>query len=169
MNNFQDFGRLAFDPGLKYFESGKSITSFRIAIDSAERDNDGKPKTTWLDCEAWANADGRGVGQVIAQYLQKGDLAYFAGRLKTEEWTDNTTGQNRQRLKLVVQDVKLLPRKNSESFIEDNDWADDRPTPKAEAKKGKPGAYASTASKGRAAADADGVQQADLEDAPISF
>lgn len=169
--NFSDVGRLAGDPEIRYFDSGCSKTDFTLAIDSAERDESGKPKTVWLRCEAWANAEGKGVGQTIVNYCKKGHQVYVQGQLKQDEWIDKSTDKKRTEIKLSVSQVKLLNNQKkseespkTESSDDTDDWADDPKPPKAEktAKESKPNAYASTASKGKAMAYAGGDEVDDI-------
>ncbi len=174
--NFSDVGRLAGDPEIKFFESGRSLCEFTLAIDSPEtfKSEDGryKPKTVWLRCKAWANDQGKGVASVISDYCKKGDQILVKGALVQDEWIDKATGVKRRDIKLNVTQVKLLSSKQSkpsQDESEDDSWADDpKPVPTVSAtakRKEKPNAYASTASKGKALAYADGAEE--LKDVPF--
>ena len=174
--SYSNIGRLAADPEIKFFESGRSLCEFTLAIDSPEtvKSEDGryKPKTVWLRCKAWSNNQGKGVASVISDYCNKGDQIFVNGELIQDEWIDKATDAKRREIKLNVTQVKLLSSKQSkpsQDESEDDSWADDpKPVPIEPAtakRKEKPNAYASTASKGKALAYADGAEE--LKDVPF--
>ncbi len=99
-------GRLTRDPELRATASGKSVCSFRIAVNGF-KDGD----TTFLDVSAWGK-----TGEASAQYLSKGSKVAVAGRLQIREW-ETQDGEPRTAVEIVANDV---------SFIETN--SNPRPT-----------------------------------------
>lgn len=73
-------GRVGKDPEMKYFESGKSKTTFSVAVNrwhSAEK----KEVADWFFIEFW-DKDAERAGE----YVKKGRLIAIEGRLDT--WKD---------------------------------------------------------------------------------
>ena len=58
---------------------------------------------SYLDCSAWGRQ-----GEIINQYLHKGDAILLSGRLDQRSWEDKTTGQKRSRVEIVVEDFNFI-------------------------------------------------------------
>ena len=92
MNNVTMFGRLVADPIVRQVGSDLSVCTFRMAID-----NPGKDKgTSFIDCNAWGKQ-----GEVIAQYVKKGQQFLVNGRLKQDTWEKD--GQKQNNISVVVE------------------------------------------------------------------
>ena len=116
MNSLNVIGRLAADPQTKYFESGSSITEFRIALDKG-KDKQGKDLgAVWLSCKAWNK-----TGILIADYFKKGQMIALQGRLDQEEWEDRNTGDKRSKLLMTVDRLTFLGKANAEPANDDFD------------------------------------------------
>ena len=102
-------GRITRDPELRVTPKGTSIAAFGIAINRQSKNADGShaDETTFVDIEAWGKQ-----ADLVAKYLAKGAPAMIEGRLKLDEWTDKTSGQKRNRLKVVLENVQFLGRKS---------------------------------------------------------
>lgn len=88
-------GRLGRDPEVKYLDSGKAVANARIAINvPGSKQGDGK-EPDWFRVEVWGED-----AQVFADECRKGDLVEVIGRVRTNRWTDRTTGE--QKLDLIV-------------------------------------------------------------------
>ena len=86
-------GRLGADPELKFTQSGKAVTNFRIACDKRKNEN-GEWKTlstVWLSVSLWEND-----AEAAAEHLAKGDLVTVVGQLNVREYDrkDGTKGQS---------------------------------------------------------------------------
>jgi single-strand DNA-binding protein len=92
-------GRLARDPEVRYFESGKSVCNVRILINrpGAKRDDGQEPDGFKL--ELWND-----LATSFADAHRKGDLCDVSGRVKSESWEDKSTGQTRTGLVVMVDD-----------------------------------------------------------------
>lgn len=94
--------------------SGTAVTKFRMAVGRSKKnpqtgqwEND--PNTLYIDCEAFDYADSkRKIGNVISQYVKKGDQVFIEGRLQLDQWDDKTSGQKRSKHKVIVESVELL-------------------------------------------------------------
>jgi single-strand DNA-binding protein len=97
-------GHLTRDPELRPLAGDKVVVQFSLAINRRYKGADGEVKedSTFVDCEAWGR-----TAELIGQYLAKGSAAYVEGRLKLDSWQDKE-GKNRQRLKVVVDNVQFV-------------------------------------------------------------
>lgn len=97
-------GHLTRDPELRSIGNDKVVVHFSLAINRRFKSADGeiKEESTFVDCEAWGR-----TAELIGQYLAKGSAAYVEGRLKLDNWQDKE-GKNRQRLKVVVDNVQFV-------------------------------------------------------------
>ncbi len=97
-------GHLTRDPEMRSLANEKVVVQFGLAINRRYKGADGEAKedTTFVDCEAWGR-----TAELIGQYLAKGSAAYVEGRLRLDSWQDKE-GKNRQRLKVVVDNVQFI-------------------------------------------------------------
>lgn len=92
-------GRLTRDPETRTTQSGKSVTSFSLAVDRMGQDD----QADFFDVTAWEK-----TGELVAQYLTKGRRALVQGRLRQDSWDDKDTGKRRSRVEVVAFDVTFL-------------------------------------------------------------
>ena len=112
--DFQAFhcvGRLTNDPQRYDFGGGGAVVNFGLAFTGNVRNN---PQTgrreeepCFIDCKAFINQQGRGVGDVFMRYTSKGARVFIAGRLVLDKWEDNNRNK-RQAIRLVVERMTLL-------------------------------------------------------------
>ena len=69
------------------------------------QDGQQQEETTFVDIEAWGR-----TAELVGQYLTKGRGAMIEGRLKLDTWEDRESGQKRNRLKVVADQVTFLDR-----------------------------------------------------------
>ena len=92
-------GRLTRDPETRTTTSGKSVTSFSLAVDRQGQDD----QADFFDVTAWEK-----TGELVAQYLGKGRRVLVQGRLRQDSWDDKETGKKRSRVEVVASDVTFL-------------------------------------------------------------
>lgn len=98
MNVVAMTGRLTGDPARK--ETGKGVlTTFRIGSDDSPR--------VWVDVETWGHLAG-----TCAAHLARGRHVAVVGSLVYREWTDQPTGERRQRWLVKASTVTFLDRPN---------------------------------------------------------
>ena len=97
MNSVSLIGRLTADPELRYFESGKSVAKFSIAV------NRTKDEADFFEIEAWEK-----TAEVAGQYCRKGSQVGISGSLVQERWQDKTTGTNRSKVVVRCSRLELL-------------------------------------------------------------
>jgi len=77
-------GHLGKDPEVRNLESGATVASFTMATTETYKDKttgERKDITEWHNIVLW-----RGLADVAAKYLHKGDMVYIEGRLRTRSW-----------------------------------------------------------------------------------
>ncbi len=92
-------GRLTRDPETRTTPSGKTITSFSLAVDRAGQDD----AADFFDVTAWEK-----LGELVSQYLSKGRRCLVQGRLRQDSWDDKETGKKRSKVEVVATDVTFL-------------------------------------------------------------
>ena len=100
-------GRLTQDPEKRTIpESGLSVTSFSVATNSYFKSKSGEnqEKVEFHDVVLFGN-----LADIASQYLQKGSLALFEGRLQTRSWEDKE-GNRRYRTEIVGEKLQFGPR-----------------------------------------------------------
>jgi single-strand DNA-binding protein len=103
-------GNLTRDPELRVTPKGTAICQFGIAVNRQFKDESGatRDETTFVDIEAWGKQ-----GELVSKYLTKGSLAMVEGRLKLDQWEDKQTGQKRNKMKVVLDNVQFLSTRSS--------------------------------------------------------
>ena len=92
-------GRLTRDPETRTTPSGKSVTSFSLAVDRVGQDD----QADFFDVTAWEK-----TGELVQQYLAKGRRVLVQGRLRQDSWEDKETGKKRSRVEVTANDVTFL-------------------------------------------------------------
>jgi single-strand DNA-binding protein len=99
-------GRLTRDPEVRTTTTGKTITSFSIAVDRGGQED----AADFFDVTAWEK-----LGELVSQYLSKGRRCLVQGRLRQDSWDDKETGKKRSKVEVVATDVTFLDGPNGDS------------------------------------------------------
>lgn len=85
-------GRLGKDPEVKYFDDGNSIANISIATDESYKDRNGEKqeRTEWHRVVVR-----RKQAEIAEKYLNKGDLIYVEGRIRTRSFEDKNDGSTK--------------------------------------------------------------------------
>lgn len=104
LNRVMLMGNLTRDPEMRYLPNNMPVAAFGLAINRKWKNKDGQQQeeTTFVDCEAFGR-----VAEIVNEYVRKGSPLYVEGRLKLDQWQDKE-GQNRSKLKVVVENIQLL-------------------------------------------------------------
>lgn len=86
-------GRLGRDPEIRFFESGNCVANATIAINRPDAKKDDGQEPDWLKVEIWGEQ-----AQRFADACKKGHLVDLVGRVKTDRWTDRSTGEAKMQL-----------------------------------------------------------------------
>ncbi len=112
MNRVCLVGRVGRDPEMKYFETGKQVCNFTLAVNRRTSNRDEPPD--WFDLEVWGK-----TADVANNYVRKGSQIGVIGSLKFERWQDKITGEDRQRPVILVDQLELLGSKKDQSEVPD--------------------------------------------------
>lgn len=104
LNTVIEQGRICTDITVRYTQSQKPVTSFRIAVDDGYGEN---KKSYFLSCVAWGK-----VCDFISNHFNKGDPIIVEGKLQTREWTDKQ-GQKRTETEINVSTTHFCGSKQS--------------------------------------------------------
>lgn len=118
LNEIILMGRLTRDPELRRTQSGKSVTSFTLAVDRDFKTQGGEKETDFIDIVAWnATAD------FVNKYFTKGRMAIVKGRLQIRDWTDRDGGKRRS-AEVIAENVYFGDSKKAEAAQQepDPDW-----------------------------------------------
>lgn len=98
-------GRLTRDLELRYSASGTAVANTSLAINSSFTPKGGerREETTFVECTLFGK-----TAENTAKFCKKGSPIHVSGRLKTESWTDKTTGKERQKLVVVAESVQFI-------------------------------------------------------------
>lgn len=99
MNKIILAGNVGRDPETRHTPSGMAVVNLSLAT---ERRYKGEKETEWHNLTVFGKQ-----GEVIAQYVSKGDKLAVQGRVKTEKW-QGKDGQDRQRQVVIVEDFTLM-------------------------------------------------------------
>jgi single-strand DNA-binding protein len=99
-------GNVGRDPDMSYTPDGVAVTRFSLAVNKKEG-KDGPEKTTWYACTAF-----RGLAEVLAAHVSKGDPLFVQGEFHPRSYTDKE-GIQRTSLDVLVEKFQLLGSKPS--------------------------------------------------------
>lgn len=102
-------GRLGKDPEVRNLENGATVANFTIATSETYKDKttgDRKEVTEWHNIVLW-----RGLADIAAKYLHKGDMVYIEGKLRTRSWEKE--GVTRYTTEVVGDNMTMLSTQRS--------------------------------------------------------
>ena len=100
INKVELLGRVGNDPEMRYTAAGIAVTQLRLATDRVRKG--GESETDWHQVVVWDK-----LGEAVAQYVEKGQRIYVAGRLAQNSW-EGDDGQRRYRTEIHAQEVVFL-------------------------------------------------------------
>ena len=101
LNHVDIQGRLVRDPEKRKTTSGKTVTSFTIAVDR----NFSNGEADFFDCVSWDKQ-----GDFVANHFTKGKMILISGRLQKRKW-DDKEGNKRETTEIVTEDVYFCDSK----------------------------------------------------------
>ncbi len=100
-------GRMVKDPELKTTTTGKTVTSFTIAVNRRYAASDQERQADFIDCVAW-----REKADFITKYFRKGSAICVSGALQTRTYEDNS-GNKRKACEIVVDTADFVESKST--------------------------------------------------------
>lgn len=97
-------GNLTRDIEMRTTPSGQTVANFSLAVSRSWKGQDGQQQeqTSFINCVAWGKA-----GEIIAQYVKKGDPLLVSGRLDQRSY-DDKDGNKRQAVEVNVEDFNFI-------------------------------------------------------------
>lgn len=97
-------GNLTRDVEMRTTASGQNVANFSLAVSRSWKGQDGQTQeqTSFINCVAWGKA-----GEIIAQYVKKGDSLLVSGRLDQRSY-DDKDGNKRQAVEVNVEDFNFV-------------------------------------------------------------
>lgn len=117
-NNCTFSGNLGRDPEARYYEDGKMVANFSIAVEGRRGTG-----AMWMPVKVWGKQ-----AQVIVDYVKKGSQIIVSGELEQESWTSKE-GEAKSRMVLNCRNFTLIGRKNKEGA--DSPGGSQKPTQRA--------------------------------------
>ena len=97
-------GNVTRDPELRYTPKGQAVVEVGMAMNRKYRvEDEMREETTFVDVTFWGKQ-----AEVIAQYVKKGREFFCDGRLRLDTWDDKTTGQKRNKLRVVGDNFQFV-------------------------------------------------------------
>lgn len=125
LNTVSIQGRLTATPEFKQTNSGRSVTSFSVAVGkSYSKGNPPEQTADFINCTAWNT-----TAEFISKYFDKGSQILIRGKLSTRSWTDAESGKKRSSTEVVVEEVYFCGSKSDSASS-----AEEKPKAKAKAK-----------------------------------
>ena len=115
LNKVMLIGRLTRDPEMVTFANGGRVAKFGFAVNNRRKNQSTgqwEDEPVFLDVEAYNRDNGRKLADLVEQYLKKGHQVYLECSMKLDTWNDKTTGDKRQKLKFVLNDLQFLEPKS---------------------------------------------------------
>ncbi|CAB4121468.1 Ssb Single-stranded DNA-binding protein [uncultured Caudovirales phage] len=100
LNMWQGIGRLGKDVELRITAGGDAVANFSIACGWKTKDKEG---AEWVNITAFGK-----LGEICGKYLKKGSQVYIAGSMRTDKYTDKTSGVEKFSTKVVAEKMQML-------------------------------------------------------------
>lgn len=127
INNVVLVGRITTDPVVRMTQTGKTVTSFTLAVDRKIK-KEGEATADFIRCTAWER-----TAEFIRQYVIKGTLLGIEGRIQTGSYDDDN-GKKVYTTDIICNSVQALSKvdkKETDSgrYTDDGDVRPNDPEP----------------------------------------
>ena len=115
LNRLQLIGYITQPVDLRQTPGGQSVADLNVAVPymfrtDADQELSG---TSFHSVTAWG-----GMADVAAQYLKSGSQVFIAGRLQTDSWEDQQSGEKRSRTRIVALDLIMLDPRDGQHELD---------------------------------------------------
>ncbi|MCK5413108.1 MAG: single-stranded DNA-binding protein [Candidatus Pacebacteria bacterium] len=99
-------GRVTKDPETRTTPSGQTVASIGVASNRTWNNNSGEKqeKVEFHSIVAWGK-----LAEICGQYLVKGQIVLFEGRLETRTW-DGQDGVKRSKTEIIAENMQMGPK-----------------------------------------------------------
>lgn len=106
LNKIFVLGNVVKNPESRTTPSGQTVATFSIATNRMWTDKQGQKqkKAEFHNIVAWGK-----LGEICAQYLEKGKLVFIEGRIETRSW-DAPDGTKKYRTEVIAENMQMGPR-----------------------------------------------------------
>ena len=103
-------GRVTRDPEIRTTPNGQTVASIGVASNRVWNSNTGErqEKTEFHNIVAWGK-----LAEICGQYLVKGQLVLFEGRIETRSW-DGQDGVKKYKTEIVAENMQMGPKARSQ-------------------------------------------------------
>jgi single-strand DNA-binding protein len=103
-------GRVTKDPETRTTPNGQTVASIGVASNRVWNTNNGEKqeKVEYHSIVAWGK-----LAEICGQYLTKGQLVLFEGRLETRTW-EGQDGVKRSKTEIIAENMQMGPRPRSQ-------------------------------------------------------
>jgi len=119
MNKVILSGNLGSDPELRYTPSGTAVANVSLATNERWTDRNGEKQehTEWHKLVFWDK-----LATVVNDYLHKGSKILVEGKIRTNSWEDQQSGEKRYRQEIVVTQMEFLDTRSERAADSDRDY-----------------------------------------------
>jgi len=115
-NKVMLIGNVTRDPEIRYTPKGTAVTDIGLAVNRIYSvEGEKREETTFVDITFWGRQ-----AEVVGEYCKKGKPLFVEGRLQMDSWEDKQSGQKRNRLKVVAENMQLLGGRGGGGFEGDD-------------------------------------------------
>ncbi|MBU1683339.1 single-stranded DNA-binding protein [Patescibacteria group bacterium] len=109
LNRVKIIGHLTEDPQVRQTPNGQTVGDLNIVTKQTFLNSSGQPQQgmSYHSIVVW-----RGLADISSRFLRKGSQVFISGRIQTDEWEDQQTGQKRYKTRVVADEMILLDPKN---------------------------------------------------------
>lgn len=102
-------GNITRDIELRHTPGGHAVCDIGLAINRTYvKDGNKEEETTFVDVTLWGKQ-----AELADQYLGKGKPVFIEGRLQLDSWEDKSTGDKRNKLRVVGENMRFIGAKDS--------------------------------------------------------
>lgn len=105
LNSVILMGRLVADPELRTTTTGKSVASFRVAVDRGYSKNAAERTADFINIVAWEQ-----TANFVCRYFTKGSMIAIQGSLQSRQYEDKT-GAKRTAFEVIAREVSFCGSK----------------------------------------------------------
>ncbi|MFA6404926.1 MAG: single-stranded DNA-binding protein [Candidatus Paceibacterota bacterium] len=111
LNKVFVIGNLTRDPEIKALPSGSKVASFGVATNRIFKNKEGV-KQEMVEYHNVSAFDR--LGELVAQYMKKGQQILVEGRIQTRSW-EAQDGQKKYRTEIIADNIQFGPKLSSSS------------------------------------------------------
>lgn len=119
LNKVTLIGYVGKNPVSGELKNGGKYARFSVATSEKYTDRDGNQQenTTWHNVVGFQPKADRGLASIIEAYVRSGSQVYIEGKLVASKPYTNEHGVQVQGYEIVIQDLKLLGKKDKSATI----------------------------------------------------